>query len=87
MGILFTPKFSWNAAHLKLTSQAQGSLFAIRSTNKRSVRERDQCPRRSFGTELKECRSYSPKQITLLYTILRTNFKYENQQRTITPKV
>ena len=55
--------------------------------NKSFVTERDQCPRRSFDTELKECRSYSPKQIRLFQKFLRTNFKYENQQRAITSKV
>jgi len=34
--------------------------------NKSFVTERDQCPRWRFDTELKECRSYSQKQITLL---------------------
>jgi len=45
-------------------------------TNKSFVTERDQRPRRSFDTKLKECQSYSPKQITLLKKILRTQFKY-----------
>ena len=54
--------------------------------NKSFVTERDQCPQRRFDTEIKECRSYSPKQITLLQKILRSKFKYENQQRAITPK-
>ena len=31
MGPLFTPKLSWHDPHLKLTSQAQRSLFAIRA--------------------------------------------------------
>ena len=31
MGLLFTPKLSWNAAHDKLSSQAQKAMFAIYS--------------------------------------------------------
>jgi len=42
-------------------------LFILNnSLNQSFVTERDQCPRRRFDTELKECRSYSPKQITIL---------------------
>jgi len=39
-------------------------VYMNASVNKSFVTERDQCPRRRFDTELKECRSYSPKQIT-----------------------
>ena len=31
MGLLFTPKLSWNAAHDKLSSQAQKAIFSIYS--------------------------------------------------------
>jgi len=34
--------------------------------HKSFVTERDQCLRRRFDTELKECRSYSPKQVSLM---------------------
>jgi len=44
-------------------------------------------PPKALWHRLKECRSYSSKQITLLLKILRTKFKFENQQKAIIPKV
>ena len=53
--------------------------------NKSLVSERDQCPEGALTPNLNV--EDPVKKTTLLQKILRTNFKYENQQRAITPKV
>ena len=60
--------------------------LSIGSPNKSFVTAHDQCPRRSFDTELKECQSYSPKQITLCRKFSGQNSRMKNGQRAITLK-